>query len=269
MAARPGVAKRWTWAALLLAAAPAGCGRPRAGGPGDMAPAPPGSGEAAYLAPPQASSALAAGGGLRVVGSAPPGSTVTLTSPEGEGVKATADRRGRWSVRLPASATPRLYAISALLGGRALHADGALVTAPGALVPAVTVRAGDAARPLSDARDTDIATVDYDPAGGIAVAGHAGPRASLTLVVDGMNVAVGQAGADGRYALLAANHSLPLGGHRLQVRAPDRRAEREVVLEPPSPLNAPYLASPAVGGGWRVEWALTGGGVQTTLILPP
>ena len=227
-------------------------------------------GEAAYLAPPQADLAVAAGGGeLRVAGSAPPGSTLTLTSPEGEGVKAVADPRGRWSVRLPASATPRLYAISALLGGRALHAEGALVTAPGALVPAVTVRAGDAARPLSEARETDISTVDYDPAGGIAVAGHASPRASLTLAVDGTNVAVGQAGADGRYALLAANHSLPPGAHRLQVRAPDRTAGREVMLEPPSPLNAPYLASPAAGGGWRVEWALTGGGVQTTLILPP
>ena len=57
-----------------------------------------------------------------------------------------------------------------------------------------------------------------------------------------------------------------MGRHLLQVRAPQAMAERLVTLEPPSPLVAPYRAWPGPEG-WRVEWALTGGGVQTTLIL--
>ncbi len=225
--------------------------------------------EASYLAPPRPTAVVIdRGGGLRVSGQAPRRSAVELVSPEGEQAQTIANARGDWTTRLPPSSAPKLYAISALLGGRTLHAEGALVTTPGAAVPAVVLRAGYAALPLKPGRATEIATVDYDPSGFIAVAGEAPPHARLALRVDGSPASVGQADETGRYALLAENRRLSLGAHQLQVIGPDRTAERAVTLDPPAPLTAPYLALPSPSG-WRVEWALNGGGVQTTLILAP
>ena len=250
----------------LLAAGLAACGQ-RTDTPSALPAPAPASSEAGYLAPPSATSVqLVHDGGLKLSGVAPAGASVEIVSPEGERAQTVADPRGRWSVRLAAPPQPRLYALSATLAGRTVHAEGAVVTAPGAVMPAVTVRAGYAALPLSAGGRTDIASVDYDPSGFIAVAGDAPPRAELTLVVDGATAAVGQADAQGRYALLAANRRLPMGPHRLQVRAPDGTPDRQVTLEPPSPLASPYQSWPGPEG-WRVEWALNGGGVQTTLIL--
>ena len=230
--------------------------------------APP-SEEAAYLAPPRALAAVEGrGGAIQVQGSGPPLSRVEIDSPEGQKLRVQADSRGRWTVRLPPSPSPRLYAVSATLGGRAVHAEGALVTAPGASAPLVVVRAGYAALPLGPKGRTGIDTADYDPAGFLAVAGGAPPHATLALSVDGAPAAVGQAGADGRYAILATGRRLTLGAHALQIRAPDRTADRRIVLDAPAPLGAPYQAW-RTDGGWRVEWALNGGGVQTTLILSP
>jgi hypothetical protein len=225
--------------------------------------------EEGYLAPPRATAAQVRDGVLRVEGEAPPRSKVELVSPEGDLLHAVADGRGLWRARLPGT-SPRLYAISATApGGRTVHAEGALVSAPGALAPAVMVRAGDAARPLLRSTIVELATVDYDPSGVLAVAGSAPPHAALALLVDDAPAAVGQADAGGRYALLSANHRVAFGPHRLAIRSPAGLSMREVVLQPPEALTSPYRALPAPGGGWRVEWALTGGGEQTTLILPP
>ena len=264
LAALQADALRWGTLALL-AAGLAGCGDRSS--PSVAASLQPVSSEDSYLAPPRAASVqVGRDGALAVSGLAPPRSTVQIVSPEGEQARTAADDRGRWSAHLSADLQPRLYAISALLAGRTVHAEGALITAPGAAAPAVTVRAGYAASPLSLERGTGIASVDYDPSGLIAVAGSAPPRAELTLVVDGTPAAVGQADAQGRYALLAANRRLSMGPHQLQVRAPGGVAERQVTLEPPVALTAPYQAWRRADG-WSVEWALTGGGVQTTLIL--
>ena len=113
---------------------------------------------AGYFAPPEVTAVQPREGGLRVIGSAPPRARVELNSPEGDSARSIADGHGVWRVRLPAGA-PRLYAISAMLDGRTVHAEGALVTTPGALTPAVTVRAGVAARPLLRSAGAAIATV--------------------------------------------------------------------------------------------------------------
>lgn len=249
-----------------LACGAVGCTRP-GDAPSAPAPAHAVSSEASYLPAPRALAArVEHDGALAVSGLAPPASMVEIMSPEGEQAQARADGQGRWALRLKGAQQPRLYAISALLAGRTVHAEGALITAPGAVTPAVTVRAGYAASPLGPNRAAAIAAVDYDPSGFIAVAGSAPPRAQLALLVDGTPAAVGHADAAGRYALLAANRRLSMGRHQLQVRSPDGAPLRQVTLEPPVALAAPYQAWPGPDG-WRVEWALTGGGVQTTLIL--
>jgi hypothetical protein len=258
---------------LLALCAPAtGCGRR------DAAPAPTASaldadqaaGEAAYLAPPSVVEAVpAAGGALQIDGRAPANSQVQLASPDGDQARAEADAAGAWRLRLPPVQRPQLFAVSAQASGRVLHAEGALLLAPGALSPAVTLRAGAAALPLSPSQGRlDIATVDYDPSGFLAAAGHAPAGASVALMVDGAAAAAGQADARGRYALLAAGRRLSLGPHRLAVSAAGRQTARDVELTPPASLTTPFAAERATDD-WRVEWALTGGGVQTTLVLAP
>ena len=258
------------WAALTpLAFGLPGCGRPRSPEVAQAPAAEAAAEEAAYLAPPRVTAA--SGGGdrmVRVEGVAPPRSQVQIASPEGQQASAQADAQGRWQLALAPASSPRLYAVSATLAGRAVHAEGALVSAPGALAQAVVVRAGYAALPLASPGSTEIDTVDYDPAGFVAVAGAAPPRAALSLSVDGAPAAVGQAGADGRYAIVATGRRLTLGAHELAVRGPDRATVRRIALVAPAPLSAPYQAW-RTDEGWRVEWALNGGGVQTTLILTP
>ena len=226
------------------------------------------SNSSGYLAPPRVSGAkMVSKGDLLISGVAPREALVEITAPEGDRAHAQADKHGVWNVILPGGPA-RLYAISAVLGTRKVHAEGALVTAPGALSRAVIVRAGYAAMPMVGGGATNMATVDYDPQGSIAVAGEAPAGAKLTLVVDGAAAAVGEADTQGRYALMAANRRRTFGVHRLQVRAGVHLMDRMVTLEPPTPLSAPYEAW-STPQGWRVEWALNGGGVQTTLILSP
>ena len=221
---------------------------------------------AGYLTPPRVIRAQATRtGDIRVSGAAPPLAIVQITAPEGDHERTKADRRGAWSVTLPGG-RPRLYAISALLGPRSLHAEGALVTAPGAISSAVMVRAGYAALPLTDGHQMLMSTIDYDPQGTIAVAGDAPRGAKVRLAIDGAPAAVGQASAQGRYALEVANRRLNFGAHSFQVRVGEDQAVREVMLDPPAALSTPYQAW-ATAQGWRVEWALNGGGVQTTLVL--
>jgi hypothetical protein len=230
----------------------------------------PGAAEAQYLAPPRPVAAMVDGqsGALRVLGRAPPKAQVALTSPDGRRETVQADPRGSWTVRLLAT-EPRMFAISARLADRTgpeLHAEGALLITPGPRPAAVMVRAGYAAMPLYGGSDEGVSTVDYDPSGMIAVAGFAAPHAQLSLTVDGAAAAVGQADEHGLYALTSANRRLSMGPHLIAVRSPEGEVQRTILLEPPIALAAPYIAARSAEG-WRVEWALNGGGVQTTLIL--
>ena len=257
--------------AAVVASLVSGCGRER---PMGAAAAQVGSTEpasvATYLAPPRATAVESLReGALRITGSAPPGAIVQLASPEGDTVAARSDARGLWRLRLPGAGTPRLYAMSARSGDRLVRADGALVTTPGAVAPAVVVRAGDAARPLLAGAGTVIAAVDYDPSGALAVSGSAPAGAAVTLLIDGAVATVGHADDHGIFEVLAANHRPGLGTHVLSVYASGRSATRQVTLTRVAPLVSPYRAEPAAGGGWRVEWALTGGGEQTTVVPAP
>ena len=255
------IAGLWIGLALLQSA----CGR---------APRPPapegldlegGAGEQRYLAPPAVMRATPArDGGVTVAGSAPPRAQVVFSTPEGQSYAATTDGRGAWRVRLPSAPLPRLYALSSLAQGRMVHAEGAVLTIPRGA--AVMVRAGYAALPLEVGGDTDIVAMDFDPAGFAGVSGTAPPHSAVQLAIDGVAAGVTQADAQGRFALLAANRRLGFGPHDLEAKTGAGVVRRVAVLAPAEPLTAVYSAQ-AAPGGWRVEWALNGGGVQTTVLI--
>lgn len=228
-----------------------------------------GGAEATYLPPPQVVDArLGRDGAIEVAGQAAPMAQVTFSTPEGDSFHTTADAHGDWIARLPQAGQPRLFAISSTSRRGAVHAEGALVTIPHAGVPAVMVRAGYAALPIGQSSAPQIVSVDYDPGGFAGVSGLAAPNSPVRLGIDGLPAGVAQTDAQGRFAMLAANRRPGFGVHELEVATVHGVVRRTVMLTPPDPLTRPYATSGAPGS-WTVEWALNGGGVQTTLLVAP
>jgi hypothetical protein len=111
--------------------------------------------------------------------------------------------------------------------------------------------------------------LDYDPSGFSAAAGRARPGAVVRLMMDGALAGAGRADAGGRYSILAANSRLAFGAHTALVQSGDGQAAQRFIISPPGPtLTALYQVDPTPGG-WRLEWALPDGGVQTTLVFTP
>ncbi len=212
---------------------------------------------------------------VMLMGSAAPDARVELMAPEGDRMTAQATPAGVWRLTLPAVTRPRMFALAAWVkagssAARPVHSEGALILLPHAGLPALLVRAGAGAlvfaaqtvRPTLDA-------LDYDPGGFSAAAGRARPGASVRLMMDGALAGVGQADAGGRYSILAANRRLPFGPHAALVQSADGQDEQHFMISPPGPTLIPAYKVDPTPAGWRLEWAIPGGGVQTTLVFIP
>jgi hypothetical protein len=279
----PAVLVSNTWAAttliLLVCASLCGCGpqvhsAARSGAdPTQRTGSEDGAAEAGYLPPPRLVSVVRSQTAVMLMGSAAPKARVELMAPEGETMTVQANAAGAWRLTLPAVTRPRMFALSARLkdpapSGRLVHSEGALILIPYAGPPALLVRAGAGAlvfsgktvRPSLDA-------LDYDPSGFSAAGGRARPGASVRLMMDGQLAGVGQADAGGRYAILAANRRLPFGPHTALVQSPDGHDERRFTISPPGPTLIPAYKVDPIVDGWRLEWAIPGNGVQTTLVF--
>jgi hypothetical protein len=222
--------------------------------------------EETYLAPPQVLRAAPIhDGGILVTGRAAPAAKVVLTTPEGQNSTVTANARGLWTLQLPPTPAPRLFALSSTRGRRMIHAQGALVTVPRAAYAAVMVRAGYAALPLGGGPALSLVSMDYDPSGFVGVSGTAPARSTVRLTIDDAAAGVVQADDQGRFASLAANRRLGLGSHQVTAEVGRSSVTSQFSLTPAEPLSAPYLARSAPAG-WRIEWALNGGGLQTTVL---
>lgn len=254
--------------AVVLALTLAGCGRARTPPtlPASTASRPPPA--TGYVAPPALTTARPAGNVLRLDGSAPGGSEVTLAAPDGRAFRARAGADGRWALSLPATAEPGLFALWAQAGPRTVRAEGAVLLLPEPGPPAVLVRAGFAALPLEQGTSAPvISAVDYDVGGGAAVAGLARPMARVRLSIDGAAAGLGQADEVGRFAVIAANRTLAPGVRRLQVETDAGRAEASAPVSAPAlPAGRAYRAA-REQGAWRIDWTPAGGGVQTTLVF--
>jgi len=223
--------------------------------------------EAGYLVTP---SVLAAerrpDGGVVLTGRAPPDSLVRLASPEGDAFGASAGADGGWRLELAPVARARMFALSADVAGRPVHAQGALVVMPAPSPAALMVRAGYGALPVGQpGAQPRIVALDYDSAGVAAVAGLATPRATVQLTLDGATAGQTRADARGRFAMLAPNHPLAAGPHLAAVTTPAGSAQLTVQIAPAAPLATPYRAA-REGSAWRIDWTPPGGGLQTTLV---
>ena len=238
-------------------------GPPQRGGEAD-----PPAQQTGYALPPELTDAVrGADGGVTLTGRAPPDSRVRLNSPEGQSLGATAGRDGSWTLSLPPSATPRMFALAAEVAGRPMRAEGPVLVLPAPAPAAVTPRAGFGALAVGHATVPTIVALDYDAGGGAAVAGLAPPKASVRLLIDGMPAGSDQADERGRFAIMAVGGPVSPGERLVQVATDAGGAQARVALSAPTaPGAAAYLAR-REDGRWRIDWSLPGGGVQTTLVF--
>jgi hypothetical protein len=255
---------------LAALACLAACDRPARSVAAPAAPAaarPPPAG--AYLAPPALTAARRGPAGVRLEGTAPAGAEVAFAQPSGPGPVARAGPDGRWSVALPVSAKPALFALAARLqGGRVVRAEGAVLVLPEPGPAAMLARAGTAALDLRKGAGAPVITsLDYDSGGGAAVGGLAQPMARVRLSIDGMVAGLGRADENGRFDVIAANGQLAPGERRLQVETETGRTSVVAPVSTAAALGTQAYRATREPGAWRVDWAPAGGGVQTTLVL--
>lgn len=246
--------------ALLLLSA---CGgKPPAAAPGADAAAQ----DAGYVAPPRAEQARAGPAGVELSGAAAAGGKVRLATPAGEAMFATADPRGRWRISLPPDAQPRIFGLSAALGGRSAQAEGYVLVAPDG--QAALLRAGAAAQRINPPRKAGLSSIDFDRGGGLLVSASAPPDATVILEIDGRQAAQGRASAQGAYqASLGSPTPIKPGAHQVRVSGDGFADQATVQVTPAAPLAQGPLRSQLTSAGLRVDWMTPGGGVQSTILV--
>lgn len=255
------------WAATAILFVLAGCQRAPAVGAAAAAPS---AAEAGYAAPPELISAVLKDGRLTLRGKAAPESLVRLDSPDGSTRSAEVNGSGDWLMTLAPPTSPAMFAFSAETSERTVRGEGAILLTPAPGPPALLLRAGFGALALGQGGTVpQIVTVDYDANGGAAVAGLAALDTPVRLNLDGGPAGLGETDSKGRFAVMATNRTLAAGARRIEVETQGGRAQVVVTVSDPAPLQGQAYRASKIRNGWRIDWAPTGGGVQTTLVFGP
>jgi len=204
-------------------------------------------------------------GTVVVTGKALPDGRVRFLYGQDRAVGVTADGQGRFSAELPISGAGSLYDLSMEDAGALLHAEGRLFVPAGHADKAVLLRPGSPAAPILTPA-MGIVVVDYDSAGALGVVGRVAPRAGVNLVVNGEVRAQPISDPGGMYSAVT-QISPPtdnIATVTIVTDAAGAEWKRAVpVVKPASDQDA----ITAIEGGWRVDWRMPGGGVQTTLVF--
>jgi hypothetical protein len=249
--------------AVVVAVSLAACQRPRAEA---TRPAAAPVAERGYAAPPALTGARRlTAGRLALSGTATPAAKVRLASPAGAAMFATSDGAGAWRFVLPASATVRLFGLSAQFQGRPVQAEGYVAITPSG--QAAQLRAGSGAMALhTPGAAPVILAADFDSKGGAVISGQGPVAGSLSLQVDGAAPAPVRVDGDGRF-MLSLNEPLVAGSHVLTITGAGHRTAATLTVSPAEPPAAgPFTAEPAAGG-WRIDWRTPGGGLQSTVLF--
>jgi len=224
--------------------------------------------EPGYRAPPDVISVAPIGQeALELAGVAAPRVTVRLAAPSGAAGFATADSAGRWRIRIPSAAGPRLFGLSMSDGGRIVQAPGYLFIAPDGSTAKLKAGGGSQLLATSTTGVGDL-VVDYDTQRAATFSGSAAPNASLSLRVDGVERGQSVADAAGQF-VIPLNQPLSLGAHDFDLIGVGVEVEAPVMIGAPIRLARYPFAATRLGSGWRIDWLTPGGGEQSTLILGP
>lgn len=176
----------------------------------------------------------------------------------------TADSNGRFRAEVPATLVGGVYDLSMDDNGRPMHADGRLFIPPGHPEKAVMLRSGSPSVPVANA-GTVIAVIDIGGNGGAAVSGRAAAGAVVKLL-DGGDLR-GQVKSDsmGDYSVttrIEPPTATPVTW-TFTLQAGTTSVDKAVSVSLPA-AAADQVS--VVDGGWRVDWGLPGGGVQSTFV---
>ena len=235
-------------------------------GPGT--PPPPEPTAADYVeAPVVLAGARSTDGGVSVSGRATPDAIVRLSAPEGQSWGMTAGGDGEWSFAVPASPTPRMFALTSEKSGRAVHVDGAVVILPPPDAPVAIARPGYGVRSigLQSIRPV-IVSLDYDGGGGGIIAGVARPGSVVHLSIDGQDAAVARTDLQGRFVAPAIKQPLKAGPRIIRVETSDGAAQIPTDVQPTSGLEGVYAAR-RQSDGWRLDWRSGPRAIQSTVIF--
>jgi len=220
--------------------------------------------DAGYVAAPELTAAHAQTDEIRLEGTAAAGARVRLAEPAGPAAQARANGSGHWRMSLPAAARPRILGLSMAVEGRVVQAQGYLLLTPAGR--AILLRAGAGASAPGPAGAPRIVAFDFDRQGGAVLSGAAAPAANVSVRLDGRQVAVGRAGADGRFSI-ALSQPVASGVHQVEVVGDAFRSAAVVDTTPAAPLAGGPFRAVASAQGVRADWLTPGGGLQSTWIF--
>lgn len=216
-----------------------------------------------YVRPPEVMGVEAGQTGLILSGQASPDARVRVLT-LGRAFGVTADAEGRFVVEVPAGreGVGQTLTVAVLRDGQPVTADGWLYVPTGAPHRSVLLRPGAAAWPVGPARG--LRAVDYDGRA-LAVAGRAEPGTRVRVLLDGREAAAFDADSEGLYHGLIVTGRAP-GPALLRVLENDV-VSQDVRLDLSGPVALAAPTGQAVGGAWRVDWALPAGGAQATYLI--
>ena len=202
--------------------------------------------------------------GFVITGQADPDGRVRFLYGQQRAIGVTADSKGRFRAELPAGQMGGLYDLSIEDTGRLLHAEGRLFVPPMHPTKAVLMRTGSPSQSLFNQSEA-LAVMDYDGAGAVAFSGRVAPRTQVNFILNGEIRARVTSDDKGFYSAtgqMNAPGSAPaVIGLGLQAGA--IQATHQV------PVSLPATADQVTpqGDGWRVDWVVPGGGIQTTIVF--
>jgi len=194
-----------------------------------------------YVPPPElASAAREPAGDVALSGTARPGATIRLASPDGAALQAAVSASGVWTLTIPTGLAPRLYSLTEVLPDRPVRAKGYVATLPLPASAAVVLRPGGGAEPLTGREPRlRLSGVDFDGSGAGVAAGLAQPGDTVRLELDGVETGVGRANARGVFTVPLAQtlrpgpHALTASTSRAQARAAFDAAPAAPMAHPP------------------------------------
>lgn len=204
-------------------------------------------------------------GMLTVNGKALPEGRVRFILGPQRAIGVTADSKGRFSADLPANPRGSVFDLLMEDRGRLMHAEGRLFVPPGQPGKSVIMRPGAPSLSIA-AQALGISMIDYDAAGALAITGRVAPKAKFKIVVGGEEWP--QPAADDKGMFTALIQIPPPGKEpeSLDVSVVTTSASWHRDLTVTLPSSATDQTTP-IPEGWRVDWQVPGGGMQTTLVF--
>jgi len=221
---------------------------------------------AGYWRAPEITGVDQAGSNMFVVsGQTIPNARVRFSYSGQRAVGVTSDSKGRFRAELPSGLNGGLFDLSTEDSGRTMHADGRLFIPAGVPAKAVLMRPG--APSLSLFNDlTAVAVIDYDQAGALAIAGRVAPTTAIEVVLNG-EIRARTTSDDRGFYTATTQIDPPQDSETANTLSVMAGGKENVRNFKDSRIDGEGDRITRFEDGWRVDWVLPGGGMQTTLVF--